>query len=122
MTHTYTPRRCSSRWLDGDCPDGVLAIIDHGEKMPSERFDVFYCDVETHWQGAPAGGWLTYFCIGENGAGYHGEMATYEVAAYRYRMKHRYARWSTLPGAVKRAVRADLAPVPMPDHLRELHS
>lgn len=103
--NAYTPRRCSKRWLDGDCPREVLAIIDHGDKEPLERFDVIYADVMEDGRDQ----WLTYFSLTEHGAGYHGELKAHEVAAYRYRMKHRYAAWSSLPDAVKNAVRADIA-------------
>lgn len=103
--NAYTPRRCSKRWLDADCPTEVLFIMDHGPKE-SDRFDVFYAE--------PSAGtdyrdmWLTFLCSTEHGAAYHGEMEAYKVAQYRYRKKHRYATWSSLPDAVKNAVRADL--------------
>jgi hypothetical protein len=35
----YTPRRASRRWLDADCPPGVLAIFDHPNEF--ERYTVF---------------------------------------------------------------------------------
>ena len=36
----YRPRRASKRWLDADCPDGVLAIFD----IPNicDQYTVFY--------------------------------------------------------------------------------
>lgn len=105
MSRAYAPRRCSARWLDGDCPAEVLAIIDHGADKPLERFDVFYTNVFHDGRDS----WMTYVCLSESGATYHGELLAHQVAAYRYRMKHRYARWSTLPDAVQRAVRADIA-------------
>lgn len=104
------PRRCSKRWLDGDCPSGVLAIIDHGNiENESERYDVFYTQVSEIKYGVRAEYWMQYYCVAPNGGGYHGEMEARQVVAYRYGMKHRYARWSDLPEAVKSAVRRDLA-------------
>lgn len=105
----YTPRRCSKRWLDGDCPAEVLAIIDTGPKTV-DRFDVIYTDVEEvkYGDSRRAERWMMLFCVTESGGGYHNEMQAHEVAAYRYRMKNRYTKWSTLPDAVKAAVRRDL--------------
>jgi hypothetical protein len=99
------PRRCSARWLDSDCPREVLAIIDLGKREPSlERFDVIYTDVVRDGRDD----WLGLFCLSEEGYGYHVEMLAHKVAAYRYRMKHRYTKWSALPDAVKAAVRRDI--------------
>lgn len=98
------PRKCSKRWLDGDCPQGVLAIFD--DPRTCDRYTVFYVDVED--------GYLSY--VGMSGApfhpqgfGQHGEMQAHEVAQYRYHNKHRYARWSALPEDCKKLVRQDLA-------------
>lgn len=100
------PRRCSKRWLDGDCPDGVLAIIDAGPNDPApERYDVIYAEVQSY-EGY--GQWLNGFSLSEHGHGSHFELKTHEAAAYRYRMKHRYAKWTSLPEAVRAAVRRDL--------------
>jgi hypothetical protein len=107
----YTPRRCSKRWLDGDCPREVLAIIDHGPKS-SDRYDVIFTDVQqVAYEGSSRiEKWLQGVSITESGAFCdHFELRAHEVAAYRYRMKHRYARWSDLPEAVKSAVRSDIA-------------
>lgn len=98
------PRRCSKRWLDGDCPKEILCILDHPRER--ERFDVFYADA--YAADAPFGPWVGFVCSTEDGAYYHGEMPAHEVAAYRYRFKHRYARWSDLPDAVKAVVRRDI--------------
>lgn len=100
---TVKPRRASKRWLDGDCPKGVLAIFDHPKFI--DRYTVFYADVEH--------GCISY--VGMNAApfhpqgfGQHGEMKTREAALYRYRNKHRYMRWSDLPEDCKRCVKQDL--------------
>lgn len=107
MPTKYTPRRCGSRWLDGDCPAGVLAIIDLGPKETSpERYDVLYTEVISGDQLGNA--WLGGVSITEGGSMYHFEMEAYKMADYRYRIKHRYTKWSTLPDAVKAAVRRDL--------------
>jgi hypothetical protein len=106
---SYTPRRASSRWLDGDCPTGVLAIFDHPKEF--ERYTVFYVEPITGTTYADM--WLGYRGMSSDpthpqGVGIFGEMEAYAVAAYRYRNKHRYATWSSLPDAVKAVVRHDL--------------
>lgn len=106
----YTPRRCGKRWLDGDCPPEILAIFDYGTNE-TDRFDVFYVEVSTvtYPDSSRVEHWQQFVSLTESGARYHGEMEAHKVAAYRYRMKHRYAKWSTLPEAVKSAVRGDIA-------------
>lgn len=104
--HKYTPRRCSKRWLDGDCPKEVLAIIDAGPNEPvPERYDVLYAAVQ---DCGDYGTWMNGASISERGAGSHFELRAHEIAAYRYRMKHRYARWTDLPEPVRAFVRRDL--------------
>lgn len=110
MSHAYVPRRCGKHWLDADCPREILAIIDHGPDSVG-RYDVIYADVQTvTYEGSSrVETWLQGFSIGEHGASCdHFEMQTYQAAAYRYRLKHRYTKWSTLPDAVKNAVRRDI--------------
>jgi len=107
----YTPRRASKRWLDGDCPKGVLAILDHPNTF--DRYTIIYAepicgetfaDMRLGYLGA------SIDPFPPQGFGQHGEMTAHEVASYRYREKHRYARWSDLPDRVKQCVRQDLAP------------
>lgn len=106
----YTPRRQSKRWLDGDCPQGVLAIYDNGGKT-ADRYTVFYADPVS----VPGRGWLvTYRGMSENpahpqGVGMYGEMCRYEAAAYRAAVRRQACTWSSLPEAVKACVRRDLA-------------
>ena len=105
----YRPRRCSRRWLDGDCPAGVLAILDHPQY--ADRYTVFYAEPERDAHGDV---WLSYIggtSASTLGISYHDTMRAHEVAAYRYRNKHRYARWSDLPEPVRAMVRADLAEI-----------
>lgn len=109
MSRSYTPRRQSKRWLDGDCPDGVLAIYD--SKNSGERYTIFY---RVPLAGTDyASTVLEYVgCSGApfhpQGVGMHGEMGAWEVASYRYRCKHQAATWSSLPDDVKKLVRQDL--------------
>jgi hypothetical protein len=98
------PRKCSKRWLDGDCPAGVLAVFDHPKTI--DRYTVIYAGVEN--------GHMSYVAMNATpfhpqGFGQHGEMETHEVASYRYHNKHRYARWSDLPADCKQLVKRDLA-------------
>lgn len=104
----YKPRRASSRWLDDDCPSGVLAIFD--DPREHERYTIFYVEPVTGEDYATM--YLQYLgsAVDPQGCSGHGEMAAHEVAAYRYRNSHRAATWSSLPDAVKRIVRGDLAP------------
>ncbi|BCP41458.1 hypothetical protein MINTMi27_15510 [Mycobacterium intracellulare] len=71
-----------------------------------DRYDVFY--VEPYALDDPRGPWISFISLTEDGSAYHGEMTASAVAAYRYRMKHRYARWSDLPDVVKARVLRDI--------------
>jgi hypothetical protein len=116
MHATYRPRRQSPRWLDGDCPRGVLAIYDNGgvskRNGSVDRYTVFYADTATDHRG---GVWVSYRGMSESpsspqGYGIGDEMRAHEVAAYRYRVRHQAARWSDLPAEVQHVVRRDLSP------------
>lgn len=105
----YKPRRASRRWLDGDCPPGVLAIFDHPDCF--DRYTVFYVEPVTGTTRADM--WLGYRGMSAQpasptGFGIFGEMEAYQVAAFRYRSSHRAATWSSLPEEVKAVVRRDL--------------
>lgn len=107
---TYRPRRCSSRWLDADCPKGVLCIMDH--PAFADRYTIFYTDVMPDSYGFP---WISYRAASAapfhpQGVGLYCQMEAHKVAAYRYSQKHRYAKWSSLPEDVKHLVRQDLEP------------
>lgn len=107
----YVPRRQNSRWLDGDCPKGVLAIYDDGERTV-DRYTVFYVKPIT-------GDTYTNMVIGYRGMSEHpthpqgvgmfGEMEAYKVAEYRYHNRNRACRWSALPQEVRDVVTRDLA-------------
>lgn len=106
---TYTPRRQSARWLDGDCPPGVLAIYDAGPSV-LDRYTVFY---RPPVPLADRGDRIEYLAasahpFGPQGVGQHADLPAYIVAEYRYRVAHRACRWSDLPPDVQRCVRADL--------------
>lgn len=78
MSNHYRPRRQSSRWLDGDCPAGVLAIYDDPRYF--DRFTVFYTDVIPGPHGEP---WIGYRGMSEHptmptGFGCGGEMEAYK--------------------------------------------
>ena len=111
MSRPYTPRRQNRRWLDGDCPDGVLAIYDNRGKT-ADRYTVFYRPPVV--EGGFTDMYLGYRCMSENpyhpqGVGMWGELRAYEVAAFRYSQRHRACKWSDLPERVKDCVRQDLA-------------
>lgn len=105
----YTPRRQNKRWLDDDCPAGVLAIYDN-KGQTFDRYTIFYVPIEPLEDRR---GWIQYLGASEHpsspqGFGQHGELQAYEVAAYRYRWSHQACTWSSLPEDVKRSVRGDL--------------
>ncbi len=100
-------KRANKRWLDGDCPPGVLAIFDNGGTT-WDRYTILYVpqpdSFVVDYLGASA------HPFDPQGFGQHGTIRASEVAGYRYRetsAKHS-ARWSDLPDDVKRAVRQDL--------------
>lgn len=108
----YSPRRQSARWLNGDCPRGVLAIYDNGGMSKRngsvDRYTVFYAETDTDHRGDV---WVSCLCTSEDPGSFggHDTMRAHQVAAYRYRVRGQAARWTDLPDAVKRTVRADLA-------------
>lgn len=107
----YKPRKCSKRWLDGDCPEGVLAILDN-KGQSADRYTVIYAEPISGTTYANM--WLGYRAMSENpfhpqGVGMYGEFQAHECAAYRYRCKHQYTTWSSLPEKVKECVRMDLS-------------
>lgn len=104
----YTPRKCSVRWLDGDCPKGVLVIMDHPKF--ADRFTVIYSEIYggEGRQGFMSGRGMSATPSHPQGVGMLFELTPCEVAAYRYRNKHRYCKWSDLPQAVQECVRRDL--------------
>ena len=111
MKRTYTPRRQSKRWLDSDCPAGVLAIYD--DRRTADRYTVFYCEPLGGTQYAD----MRIGYVGMSGApfhplgiGQHGELDAHQVAMYRYENRNRAAKWSSLPDDCKRLVLQDLAP------------
>lgn len=111
----YSPRRQSSRWLNGDCPRGVLAIYDNGgtgkRNGSLDRYTVFYAETSRDQYGDV---WVIYRGMSEDpchpqGFGIMDSMPAHQVAAYRYRVRHQAARWTDLPEAVRDVVRRDLA-------------
>lgn len=109
MSKTYRPRRQSARWLDADCPKGVLAIYDN--PAFADRFTVIYAEPVTGSDYCNM--WLGYRGMSEypfhpQGVGMYGEMTAPNAAAFRYRERHRAAKWSSLPPDVRRCVLQDL--------------
>lgn len=105
---TYRPRTQSKKFLDGDCPAGVLAIYDNGGKT-WDRYTVFYKplvplkDIRDH---------IGYRGMSEDpyspqGFGIYDTMEAWEVARYRESIYRQSAKWSDLPEQVKKSVRHD---------------
>lgn len=108
-TMTYRPRTQSKKFLDGDCPSGVLAIYDNGGKS-FDRYTVFYKEpiagTEFHdmWIGYRG---MSEFPASAQGFGIYGELEAYKVAQYRASVYRESAKWSSLPADVQAVVRAD---------------
>lgn len=105
---TYKPRTQSKKFLDGDCPSGVLAIYDNGGKT-FDRYTVFYKPEDAT---SFADTWIGHRDMSAHpsspgGYGIYGEMEAYNVAAYRNGNYRESATWSSLPDDVKEAVRYD---------------
>lgn len=105
----YRPRTQSKKWLDGDCPPGVLAIYD--TRTTIDRYTVFYKALTTDHRG---GVWISSRHASEDpfhpqGVGLYHEQEAYEVAAFRNRSSRSACKWSDLPVRVQDCVRADLS-------------
>ncbi len=115
MPTTYRPRRQSSRWLDGDCPPGVLAIYDNGGTARRggsfDRFTVFYVPTAEDYddRGYPTIHFrgMSERPSGPQGFGISDDMPWHQARAYRCRVSHHAARWSDLPAEVQAVARAD---------------
>lgn len=118
MSQTYRPRRQSTRWLDGDCPAGVLAIYDNGGLTRRggsfDRYTIFL--VPTATDIAEQGRDLHIFYRGMSehpsspqGFGISDHMPWWQARAYRNRVSHQAARWTDLPAEVQCVVRRDVA-------------
>lgn len=105
---TYMPRTQSKKFLDGDCPAGVLAIYDNGGKT-WDRYTVFYKPTDSQSYGYGSIGYrgMSEHPYAPNGFGIYGEMKPFEVAAYRNRIYRESCKWTDLPEDVQRAVRND---------------
>ena len=109
MAANYRPRRASKKWLDGDCPSGVLAIFDNRGKT-IDRYTVVYAEPITYddnsmWIGLRD---MSADPFHPQGIGIYGEYPANVIANWRYRNKHHAARWTALPEPVQCAVLLDL--------------
>lgn len=109
---SYRPRTQSAKFLDGDCPSGVLAIYDNGGKT-LDRYTVYY-KPEAGAQPYDGTLWIDYRAMSEDptapqGFGIYGQDPAHQVAAYRSSIYRDSAKWSELPEAVKECVRRDCA-------------
>jgi hypothetical protein len=112
--NAYAPRRQGKRWLDGDCPRGVLAVY-YDKREPSDKYTIFYAEPVVS-DGTYAGTHIQYAGLSEYGMGYHGELPAYQAAQFRFRNAHRARKWSELPEAVRNWVISDLNFHPEEEH------
>jgi len=104
----YRPRRQSSRWLDGDCPAGVLALYD--DKRFGDRYTVLYAEVLDSSRGPYLWGrGMSERPSDPQGIGVSFDIPAHRAREYRYAARNRATRWSDLPATVKDCIRADLA-------------
>jgi hypothetical protein len=107
MAKEYRPRRQSTRWLDADCPPGVLATYD--DPRTQDRYWVFYADcIESMF-----GPYVSYRAMCSApchplGFAQWGYFLAHELADYRRENKRHACKWSSLPEDVKRLVWSDL--------------
>lgn len=113
----YTPRRAGKRWRE-DAPDYIMDCFDNKGET-ADRYAVILCG-EFLYHATPDGKIApgpdtpinTYVPhISMSGAPTHpqgvsmwGENHAHEIAAYRYREKHRRVRWLDLPEHIRQHV------------------
>lgn len=105
---SYKPRTQSAKFLDGDCPKGVLAIYDNGGKT-FDRYTVYYKPLVPL---TDVGDFIGYRGMSAHpsdpgGFGIYSEERAFNVAAYRRRVYRDSCKWTDLPEDVQRAVRND---------------
>jgi hypothetical protein len=101
-------RVCNKKYLDGDCPDGILCIMDHPKF--GDRYTVIYKEVIDYGNGLfyLQGRGMSANPTHPQGIGLLFELNVHEVSSYRYANKRRYIKWTSLPDKVKACVRRDL--------------
>jgi len=112
MSRNYKPRRQTARWLDGDCPKGVLAIFDAGPEW-GDRYTVFYTEPVVNPRNSMHGMVIGFRGMSENpfhpqGVGMYGELEAWQLVIFRQRASKQKCRWTDLPDKVKACVRQDL--------------
>ena len=110
MARDYTPRRMPKRFRDGDCPDGVLDIIDEGPNSFADRYTVVYTEVIAPHD--PFNRSIGYRGMCANpmhplGVGMYGELKVHEMVAYRARKARKRIKWSDLPKDVRYVAKRD---------------
>src|SRR5579859_571208 len=103
----YTPRRASlKRWLQ-EAPTYILDVFD--SKDSGERYTIVFTKDMSSQTGSYADTWISY--LGMSGAPSHpqgvsmwGEMRGYDMAQYRYRVKHQRVKWLDLPEHIRKHV------------------
>lgn len=105
---TYRPRTQSKKFLDGDCPAGVLAIYDNGGET-FDRYTVFYKPLEPLESLRDEIGYrgMSEHPYAPNGFGIYDTMPAHQAAAYRQRVYRHSCKWTDLPEDVQRSVRQD---------------
>lgn len=101
-------KQFKEKYFDGDCPDGILFIMDNKGKT-FDRYTVLYEQVH----GDPPREYLIGRGMSSDpfhpqGFGQMFEMPEYNVASYRMLHKSEYIKWSELPEKVKQCIRQDL--------------
>jgi hypothetical protein len=100
-------RVCNKKYLDGDCPNGILCIFDHPKE--GDRYTVIYKEVHEHnGNFYMMGRGMSENPTHPQGIGQSFEMDVHQVRSYRDRNKRYYAKWTSLPDKVKACVMRDL--------------
>ncbi|OHU47134.1 hypothetical protein BKG82_26105 [Mycobacteroides chelonae] len=101
--------RAPQKYLDGDCPDAVLAIYD--DPQSTDRYTIFYTRID--YDADTRTRWIAYRAASENpsaptGIGLLGQMDTHEARQFRNKSSNQYTHWTQLPAPVKDTVKQDI--------------
>jgi len=104
----YIPRTQSKKFLNGDCPKGVLAIYDNGGDT-FDRYTVFYKPTEPleDIRGEIGYRGMSEHPFSAQGFGIYDSMPAHQARAYRSSVYRHSCKWTDLPEDVQKAVRND---------------